>query len=120
MAAFLATVKDLPAPWEALFKKRICSFCFYTDCDWCPNEPNYSDEVGPGKPCKYRDSIFEIAAWWLRQETESTVGAREKVMELTTVAMKRELMAQDEETTALLRSAAGTISGLLRELDEVR
>ena len=46
--------------------------------------------------------------------------AREKMLELSRAAMKRELRAKDEETTAMLRSAAGTIDSLLRELDELR
>ena len=120
LAAFLATMKELPAPWTALFKKRNCGFCKCYDCDWCPNEPEEPYEVGRDKLCAYRESEGEIALWWLRQETEVTVQAREKMIELSQCAVKRELSALDEQTTALLRSAAGTISSLLRELDEVR
>ena len=115
----MTTVKDIPAPWEALFKKRICRFCT-VDCDWSPNEPNDTDAVGPGEVCSYRENGYELATWWLRQETEGTVEAREKMMELLADAMKRELLAQDEKTTALLRSAAGTIASLLKELDNER
>lgn len=120
LAAFLAQMKELPSPWTALFKKRNCGFCKCYDCDWCPNEPEEPDEVGRDKLCAYRESEGEIALWWLRQETEVTVQAREKMIELSQCAVKRELSALDEQTTALLRSAAGTISSLLRELDEVR
>ncbi len=120
MTGFLITLREMPEPWTALFRKRNCGFCKCYSCDWCPNEPEEPDEVGKDKPCSYRENSADIAAWWLQQETEITVQAREKMLELSRAAMKRELRAKDEETTAMLRSAAGTIDSLLRELDELR
>lgn len=111
LAAFLLTLKSMQEPWEALFKKRYCDYC----SEPCPFEED--DPEGSHLVCRYRRGKDDSVLWWLEQETERTVNARETMLDLNICAIKREFGAQDEKLTALLRTAADTISDLLRELE---
>ena len=113
LAAFLLTLKRMQEPpWETLFRKRICAFC---ENESCPFEVGEDPEQM--NTCKYREDEEDTILWWLKQETEATVSARELMYDLAANAINRELSAQDEKTTALFRKAADTISRLLRELN---
>lgn len=61
LAAFLASLPVIEAPWDEEFQRKYCAGCGKVSCD-------------DGSPCPYEDKRNN-PLWWLSQESEGTQRA---------------------------------------------
>lgn len=111
LAAFLASLPCLDAPWDDAFHRHFCDNCPMEDCDTCPHEAERNSPT-----------------WWLGLihtgagpvRTESRDPYLQQAANLRLEAMHqrdrfgRDLLARE------LESAAATIEDLEKRLEETR